>query len=87
MECIATDSYRLAKQVIKLNQIYSDTINIVIPCKNILELMKIHNKKQCKDNANQVEWKIKANITIFYLRVHDASLRTHLFCNTPPFTW
>ena len=48
----------------------------------ILQLMKIHNENQCKDNANQVEWKIKANITIFYLRVHDASLRTHLFCNT-----
>ena len=39
--------------------------------------MKINNKNQCKDNANQVEWKIKANITIFYLRVHDAAFHTN----------
>ena len=29
-----------------------------------------------------MEWKIKANITIFYLRVHDMAFHTHLFCNT-----
>ena len=41
LECIATDSYRLAKKTIKLNEAVKEDINIVIPGKNILELDKI----------------------------------------------
>ena len=41
LECIATDSYRLAKKTIKLNSAVKDDINIVIPGKNILELDRI----------------------------------------------
>ena len=41
LECIATDSYRLAKKTIKLNSVVTEDINIVIPGKNILELDKI----------------------------------------------
>ena len=41
LECIATDSYRLAKKTIKLDKPVNDDINIVIPGKNILELDKI----------------------------------------------
>ena len=41
LECIATDSYRLAKKTIKLDQSVEQDINIVIPGKNILELDKI----------------------------------------------
>ena len=41
LECIATDSYRLAKKIIKLDISINDDINIVIPGKNILELDKI----------------------------------------------
>lgn len=41
LECIATDSYRLAKKNIKLENPVDDDINIVIPGKNIMELDKI----------------------------------------------
>lgn len=41
LECIATDSYRLAKKNIKLDNIVNSTINIVIPGKSINELEKM----------------------------------------------
>ena len=40
-ECIATDSYRLAKKTIQLSVPSEDDINIVIPGKNVIELDKI----------------------------------------------
>ena len=43
MEVVATDSYRLAKKVIKLNNSYPENINITIPGKNISEFDKILN--------------------------------------------
>ena len=41
LECIATDSYRLAKKNIKLNSIVNNLINIVIPGKSINEFEKM----------------------------------------------
>ncbi len=41
LECIATDSYRLAKKNIKLDVPSEEDVNIVIPGKNIMELDKI----------------------------------------------
>ena len=41
LECIATDSYRLAKKTINLDKQVENAINIVIPGKNIGELVKI----------------------------------------------
>lgn len=41
MEVIATDSYRLAKKSIQLDRVLENSINIVIPGKNLLELDKI----------------------------------------------
>ena len=41
MECVATDSYRLAKKTIMLEEEYPENIDIVIPGKNITELDKI----------------------------------------------
>ncbi len=40
LECIATDSYRLSKKTINLNN-NDNNLNIVIPGKNLLELLKI----------------------------------------------
>ena len=79
MECIATDSYRLAKQVIKLNQIYSDTINIVIPCKNILELMKI-----LKDDNSNLQMHIFQNRVLF--KFDNVLLQSRLLNGTYPDT-
>ena len=41
MEIIATDSYRLAKKSINIDKNVDESINIVIPGKNLLELSKI----------------------------------------------
>lgn len=43
LECIATDSYRLAKKTVTLNDAALNDVNIVIPGKNVLELDKIIN--------------------------------------------
>lgn len=47
LECVATDSYRLAKKIINLSTPVDDVINIVIPGKNINELDHI-----LEDNEN-----------------------------------
>lgn len=41
LECVATDSYRLAKKTIMLSEPYDEVVDIVIPGKNISELDKI----------------------------------------------
>ena len=41
LECVATDSYRLAKKAIMLDDTYPENVDIVIPGKNITELDKI----------------------------------------------
>lgn len=41
LECNSTDSYRLARKVIQLENAVEDNYNIVIPSKNLLEFIKI----------------------------------------------
>lgn len=41
LECVATDSYRLAKKIMKINSTVEESINVVIPARNITELIKI----------------------------------------------
>lgn len=41
IECNSTDSYRLARRIITLNNIVEENYNIVIPSKNLLEFVKI----------------------------------------------
>lgn len=41
LECNSTDSYRLARKVIKLDKTSEESYNIVIPSHNLLELTKI----------------------------------------------
>ena len=60
MECVATDSYRLAKKTIKLEQKIDEDINIVIPGKNLIELSKIVN-----DESDQIEIHIFSNNILF----------------------
>ncbi len=44
-EVVATDSYRLSKVNILLDKIYNENVNIVIPSRNINELVKLINKE------------------------------------------
>jgi len=46
LECVATDSYRLAKKVITLATPYEENVNIVIPGRTICELDKILEDKE-----------------------------------------
>lgn len=41
LECVATDSYRLAKKSVKFNLITEQNVNIVIPARNINEFIKL----------------------------------------------
>ena len=41
LECIATDSYRLARKNIRLDKTIDENYNIIIPGKNIIELSRI----------------------------------------------
>lgn len=43
LNCTATDSYRLSSKKIELNDSYKEKVNIIIPTKNINELMKLFN--------------------------------------------
>ncbi len=60
MECVATDSYRLAKKVVNLDNNVNNLINIVIPGKNIGELNKI-----LTDDDENVEIHIFSNKILF----------------------
>ena len=59
LECTATDSYRLSKICTTLDNVYEDNINIVIPSRNINELVKI------LDNDEDVEIHTFPNKIIF----------------------
>lgn len=60
MECVATDSYRLAKKIIKLEEKIKEEINIVVPGNNLIELSKIIN-----DEDEKVELHIFSNNILF----------------------
>ena len=60
MECIATDSYRLSKKILKLDKVVDNLINIVIPSKNIGELVKI-----IEDSDDEISIHIFSNKILF----------------------
>ena len=60
LECVATDSYRLAKKIIKLDKDVVEKINIIIPTKNLYELVKLFN-----DDEGDMELHIFNNKIIF----------------------
>ena len=41
LECNSTDSYRLARKVVKLNKVSDENYNIVIPSRNLVEFTRI----------------------------------------------
>lgn len=46
LECVATDSYRLAKKSVKFNSDYNLNINLVIPARNINEFIKLIDNEE-----------------------------------------
>ncbi len=78
LECIATDSYRLAKKNIKLDNIVNNLINIVIPGKSINELEKILTEE------GTVTMHIFTNKILF--KYHNIEFQTNLLSGTYPDT-
>lgn len=60
LECTATDSYRLSKKIVKLSNKIDDNINILIPTRNLNELVKLFS-----DEEDNVELHIFSNKIIF----------------------
>ena len=60
LECNATDSYRLARKIIKLNKASKENQNIVIPSRNLVEFTRI-----IEDNLDIVEIHIFNNKILF----------------------
>ncbi len=78
LECIATDSYRLAKKNIKLDIPVEDEINIVIPGKNIMELDKIITEDE------NVEMHVFSNKVLF--KYKNIIFQNNLLSGTYPNT-
>ena len=79
LECNSTDSYRLARKVIKLNNKSDENYNIVIPSHNILEFSKILN-----DYEEEVEIHIFSNKVLF--KLNDLKFESRLINGTYPNT-
>lgn len=78
LECIATDSYRLAKKNIKLDTPTEEAVNIVIPGRNIIELDKI-----VTDDEN-VEMHVFTNKVVF--KYKNITFQSNLLSGTYPNT-
>ena len=51
-ECTATDSYRLAKKKIELDNKINQNINIIVPTKNLIELVRMMNDDEGNINIH-----------------------------------
>lgn len=60
LECNSTDSYRLARKIVKLDKVSEESYNIVIPSHNILEFVKILG-----DDEENVELHMFSNKILF----------------------
>lgn len=79
MKCTATDSYRLAVKTIYIKEKNIDKVNIIIPTKNLNELIKMMNR----DEEN-IEMHIFGNKVVF--KFDDISMMTRLISGTYPNT-
>ena len=79
LECIATDSYRLAKKEIKLAEKVNEPISVVIPSRNVNELIKIFN-----DEEDDVEINLFSNKVIF--KFDNIIFKTKILSGTYPDT-
>lgn len=79
LECVATDSYRLAKKRVTVKSELDNNINIVVPNKNLQELEKILNEED-----NEIELHIFNNKIIF--KFNTIILMSRLINGTYPDT-
>ena len=60
LECTATDSYRLAKKTVEVKSLLENSTDIVIPTKNLNELVRLFN-----DDEDELEMHVFNNKVIF----------------------
>ena len=77
LECISTDSYRLAKKYVTLDSKIEEDINIVIPGKNLIELTKI-----LEENEDNIEMHVFNNKVLF--KFDDTLFQTRVLSGTFP---
>ena len=82
LECVTTDSYRLAKKTITLDANYEENVDIVIPSKNINELDHIID-----DSDENVEIHVFSNKILFKFKgiVFQSNLLNGTYPNTSNF--
>ena len=79
LECNSTDSYRLARKIVKLNTISEENYNIVIPSHNILEFSRIID-----DEDSDIELHIFNNKILF--KTGNVKFESRLINGTYPNT-
>lgn len=79
LECNSTDSYRLARKIVKLDKESEENYNIVIPSKNIVEFSKILG-----DDEDTVELHIFNNKILF--KNNNLKFESRLISGTYPNT-
>lgn len=79
LECVATDSYRLAKKNVKFPSMVEDNINLVIPAKNINEFVKL-----IEEDNDEIEMHAFNNKVLFKYRgiLFQSSLLNGSYPNT-----
>lgn len=80
LECNSTDSYRLARKVVKLEKESEDNYNIVIPSHNILEFSRILDD----DENENIELHISGNKILFIYK--NLKFQSRLINGTYPNT-
>ncbi len=73
IECNATDSYRLARKVLKLGKETNETYNIIVPSKNLMELVKIIDEEETELHIFNNKILFKSGNTIFQSRLINGS--------------
>ena len=73
LECNATDSYRLARKVLKLKKEIDETYNIIVPSRNLQELIKIIDSDEIELHIFNNKILFKTENTIFQSRLINGS--------------
>ncbi len=73
LECNATDSYRLARKVLKLREMSIDSYNVVVPGRNLVELVKIIGDEDIELHIFNNKILFKADNTLFQSRLINGS--------------
>ena len=73
LECNATDSYRLARKILKLKEETGENYNIIVPSRNLLELIKVIDSEQIEMHIFNNKILFKMENTKFQSRLINGS--------------